>query len=108
MAEIRLSDLIKNKEEYKLKIEIIGRNREKIEKLNEKLTENKEKLKNIKHKLLLHYNQILNDGRDIRAKGLSWVIKSIWQLGHNIMFSSFPNFLDEKSIEFLYEVKYYR
>ena len=41
---------------------------------------------------------------DIRNEGLVWIIKAIWNLGENIIMSFFPNYLDQYSIDFLFNV----
>ena len=64
----------------------------------------REELDNIKKKLLLHYHILLNDGKDTRSEGLVWIIKSIWNLGENVIMSYLPNYLDEKCIKFLFHI----
>jgi len=114
--------------EQKLKIDtILLRHREemktkknfttiKIEKLNEQKIEIMKKLKacesdlkdfreernKIKKKLLLHYHNLLLEGKDTRKEGLSWIIKAIWNLKSNVLLSYMPKFLDNESIIFLF------
>ena len=114
--------------EQKLKIDtILLRHREemkskknfttmKIEKLNEQKIEIMKKLKacesdlkdfreernKIKKKLLLHYHNLLSEGKDTRKEGLSWIIKAIWNLKSNVLLSYLPKFLDNESIYFLF------
>ncbi len=81
------------------------------ENLKIKLLENKENTKKIKeemekikNKLMLHYHNLLNEGTDTRQEGLVWIIKSIWNLGHNVIMSYMPDYLDEKSVDFLFSI----
>ena len=88
----------------------------KIEKLNEQKIEIMKKLKacesdlkdfreernKIKKKLLLHYHNLLLEGKDTRKEGLSWIIKAIWNLKSNVLLSYLPKFLDNESIIFLF------
>ncbi len=67
-----------------------------------KLTQEHKKIVN---KLLHHYHRILNEGKDTRGQGLSWIIKSIFQLDSNVIFSHLPKFLDEQAVKFLFEVE---
>ena len=51
-----------------------------------------------------YYHKKLYEGMDIRNEGLVWIIKAIWNLGENIIMSFFPNYLDQYSIDFLFNV----
>jgi len=64
----------------------------------------KEEMESIRNKLMLHYHSLLSEGLDTRQEGLVWIIKSIWNLGHNVIMSYMPNYLDEKSIDFLFSI----
>jgi len=33
-----------------------------------------------------------------------WIIKAIWDIGHDILVSYIPNFLDDKAIAFIFQV----
>lgn len=78
--------------------------KQKVEELKVNMNSYKEDLKSIKNKLMLHYHKILNEGLDTRQEGLVWVIKAIWNLGHNVIMYYMPNYLDEKSIDFLFSI----
>jgi len=93
-----LKNDIENKKEAKEKLKL------KIEEIKNNLEAVKSELKSIKNKLMLHYHKILNDGLDTRAEGLIWVIKAIWNLGHNVIMTYIPSYLDEKAIDFLFSV----
>ena len=56
----------------------------------------------IKNELLIHYHKLLLEGKDTRKDGLSWIIKSIWNLKSNVVMSFIPKFLDNQSISFLF------
>ena len=127
ISKMDIIDPDKSKEQ-KLKIDtILLRHREemktkknftsiKIEKLNEQKIEIMKKLKayendlkdfreernKIKKKLLLHYHNLLLEGKDTRKEGLSWIIKAIWNLKSNVLLSYLPKFLDNQSISFLF------
>lgn len=81
-------------------------NQERINNIRERIKENKEVLKDIRFDLLNHYKKVLKEGKDLRSEGLCWIIKAIWGIGETVMFSYFPNFLDEKCVKFLFEVRF--
>ena len=105
--------LLRHREEMKTKKNFTSI---KIEKLNEQKIEIMKKLKacesdlkdfreernKIKKKLLLHYHNLLLEGKDTRKEGLSWIIKAIWNLKSNVLLSYLPKFLDNQSISFLF------
>ena len=57
-----------------------------------------------KNKLLKSYNKRLLEGIDTRQEGLVWIIKSIWNLGKEVVLSYLPKFLDEGLIKYLFDV----
>ena len=75
---------------------------DKINSCERDLNEFKEKYNVIKNELLVHYHKLLLEGKDTRRDGLSWIIKSIWNLKSNVIMSFLPKFLDVKSISFLF------
>lgn len=89
---------IENKKEAKEKLKI------KIEEVKSLIDAENVELKSIKNKLMLHYHKVLNEGLDTRQEGLIWIIKAIWNLGHNVIMYYMPNFLDEKAIDFLFSI----
>lgn len=92
--KILLSNL--KEEESKLLKDIYSNNLEK-ESLKSQIT-------TIKNNILMHLHKILKLGLDSRKEGLTWIIQYIWHLGERVHISLFPNFLDEKSIEYLFKV----
>ena len=74
----------------------------KLESCENDLKDFKERLNIIKNELLIHYHKLLLEGKDTRKDGLSWIIKSIWNLKSNVVMSFIPKFLDKKSISFLF------
>ena len=74
----------------------------KLESCERDLKEFKERLTFIKNDLLIHYHKLLLEGKDTRKDGLSWIIKSIWNLKSNVIMSFMPKFLDINSISFLF------
>ena len=91
----------REKEDLISKIEIIKKDViEKENEYKEKKMLLKEKIKNLSYS----YHKKLYEGLDIRNEGLVWIIKAIWNLGENIQMSFFPKFLDEKSIDYLFNI----
>jgi len=76
----------------------------KLQEIKENTKNIKEEMEQIRNKLMLHYHNLLNEGIDTRQEGLVWIIKSIWNLGHNVIMSYMPNYLDEKCIDFLFSI----
>ena len=74
----------------------------KLDSCEKDLKEFKERLNLIKNELLVHYHKLLLEGKDTRKEGLSWIIKSIWNLKSNVIMSFMPKFLDMNSISFLF------
>ena len=72
---------------------------------NKKLIENlNSDEKSLIKKQLVHYHKILNEGKDSRSEGLSWVIKAIWNCGSKVILSYLPKFLDELAIKYIFSV----
>eukprot|EP01017_Pseudomicrothorax_dubius_P044951 TRINITY_DN7682_c0_g1_i2.p1 TRINITY_DN7682_c0_g1~~TRINITY_DN7682_c0_g1_i2.p1 ORF type:complete len:477 (+),score=114.79 TRINITY_DN7682_c0_g1_i2:64-1494(+) len=44
---------------------------------------------------------LLKQGLDCRSQGLSWIIKSLWNLGEKVYEAQLPDFLDSKAKSFL-------
>lgn len=74
--------------------------------IKDKLTKMKEQRNEIKNILLVHYHKLLAEGRDTRKEGLIWIIKKIWALGSKVVVSYIPNFLDDKSIQYIFKVSF--
>ena len=74
----------------------------KLEACEKDLKDFKERQNVIKNELLIHYHKLLLEGKDTRKDGLSWIIKSIWNLKSNVVMSFIPKFLDNQSITFLF------
>ena len=92
-----LKKLLPNLKEEKNKFMFeLNENNLKIKNLNS--------LKNEKINILYkHYLNLLKEGKDKRAEGLSWIIKEIYLLGKNVLLSFLPEFLDESGINFLFK-----
>ena len=75
-----------------------------IKALNSELNELRKKDHIIVQKLMKHYEALLFKGKDTRNEGLIWIIKAMWGLGQNVPMQFIPNFLDFKSIEFLFKL----
>ena len=73
-----------------------------LESNNIEFEETKSKILDIKNDLMLHYHELLIDGRDSRSKGLTWIMIAIWNLGSEIFMSYMPSFLDPQLLEYLY------
>jgi hypothetical protein len=106
--QIQMEHIKREKDLQNLKIENMekSKNKQKIipklEEIKIKLDEIKDEYNLIKNRLLLHYHKILIEGRDTRQEGLIWIIKAIWNLGHNVTMYYIPSYLDEKSIDFIF------
>ena len=79
----------------------------KLKELNE-INQNLKKIHDNKKKeieeLYMHYLNILKDGKDTRAEGLSWIIREIFNLDKKVIISFFPKFLDKLCIKYLFEI----
>ncbi len=95
---LRIENDTKKEAKEKLKL--------KIEEIKGLLEVEKIELNSIKNKLMLHYHKVLNEGLDTRQEGLVWIIKAIWNLGHNVIMYYMPNYLDETAIDFLFSVSH--
>lgn len=73
-----------------------------IEYIHNKITELTNVYDSVKDELLKHYHCLLKDGKDTRSEGLSWIIKEIFSLGKKVILSYLPDFLDPKSVDFLF------
>ena len=96
-----LNKLKSDNDKYKLKKEEL---RNKSEDNKKKIKTYKEEMDGLRNKLLLHYHYLLSDGKDTRTEGLVWIIKSIWNLGQNVIMTYLPSYLDEKCINFLFSI----
>lgn len=96
LIEFKQENEEKTIEKEKLKI--------KAAELKEKIDDLKQEVENNKNKLLLHYHLLLREGKDTRNEGLVWIIKSIWNLGENVIMSYMPDYLDEICIDFLFSI----
>ena len=80
---------------------------DKLKELNE-INQNLKKMHDNKKKeieeLYMHYLNILKDGKDSRAEGLSWIIREIFNLDKKVIISFFPKFLDKLCIKYLFEI----
>ena len=54
--------------------------------------------------LYTHYLNILKEGKDTRAEGLSWIIREIFNLDKKVIISFFPKFLDKLCIKYLFDI----
>lgn len=51
-----------------------------------------------------YYVSLLSQGDDIRGKGLTWIIQTMWSIEFKVYKSMLPSQMDEKSKDFLLEV----
>ena len=93
-AKNKLNDL---REEYNI-------NLAKINKIDVKINDLKQELKKHRKIQYNYYEKILAKGIDSRFEGLSWVIKTIWNLGFDVNDCKFPSYLDDKGVKFLIKV----
>ena len=64
----------------------------------------KEQYISIKNALVVHYHNLLLEGKDSRNEGLTWIIKRIWRFNEEVILSYMPKFLDMKTIDYLFEI----
>ena len=100
----RENDVIEKQEELKKKIQLKEEQLVKLDELKSRGKSMQKELKEIKNELLVHYHNLLIEGKDTRKDGLVWLIKVIWDLGYDILISYLPTFLDDKSIAFIFQV----
>ena len=91
-------------ETLKLNIEKLKLYKLDFEKLKEQYKKSKNILDSKIQFLSDYYHKKLYEGLDIRNEGLIWIMKAIWNLDQEIILSYFPNFLDQISIDYLFEV----
>ena len=76
------------------------------EKQNELIKQCKEKktgIYKLRHQLLNIYHLNLYEGLNFRTDGLATLIRSIWNLGVNVDVNYMPPYLDNSSIDYLFE-----
>jgi len=97
-------DLIEKKNDLHLKREKKDVLRGKLDTVISSIDKLKSDLDNVTTMLMLYYHKILNEGTDIRTEGIIWVIKAIWNLGLPIIPGYLPNFIDEQTVVYLFNV----
>lgn len=75
-----------------------------LEKVDAHMERARSRLTKVNNLLNEHYHNILSKGVDTRAEGIVWVMKAIFRIGKTVILSFLPTFLDEKAIEYLFEV----
>ena len=91
-------------ETLKLNLEKLKMYKLDLEKLKEEYKKKKIILESKIKYLSDYYHKKLYEGIDIRNEGLIWIMKAIWNLDQEIILSYFPTFLDQISIDYLFEV----
>ena len=103
-----LNSKIHKREEIKAEkeksLQIINQTEKELSELKVKIKEKKQFVTETTNKLMLHYQQLLYDGSDVRQEGLIWIIKAIWNLGKNVPMEYFPSFLDFQAVDYLFTV----
>ena len=74
---------------------------EEIRELDAEISKIKAEIEEEKQKLVVHYHNLLREGKDTRSEGLVWIIKAIWRLKKTILPTFLPNFLDDELIRFI-------
>ena len=72
--------------------------------LNITIDKQKNELDSVTTTLMHYYHKCLNEGTDIRNEGLIWAIKAIWNLDHSVIPGYLPNFIDENTVVYLFDV----
>eukprot|EP00831_Metopus_contortus_P054062 TRINITY_DN4547_c0_g1_i5.p1 TRINITY_DN4547_c0_g1~~TRINITY_DN4547_c0_g1_i5.p1 ORF type:complete len:440 (-),score=74.86 TRINITY_DN4547_c0_g1_i5:75-1394(-) len=97
--EFEISQLRTQQSSFKKEIHS---NSEELKKIYSEIIELKNELGEVKSMQTAYYHALLYEGTDPRHEGLIWIIKVIWQLGHNVNLSKMPPFIDEKGVVFLF------
>ena len=100
-----------NKEKEKNILSNIGTISKQKDDIHTKLNEVNEELKIVHNnrkvlidQLYKHYLSLLKEGKDSRKEGLAWIIMEIFYLNKKILFSNFPNYLDNDCIHYLFKM----
>ena len=100
-----------NREKEKNIISNIEKISKQKEDIHKKLNEVNEELKIVHNnrkvlidQLYKHYLGLLKEGKDSRKEGLAWIIMEIFYLNKKILFSNFPNYLDNECIHYLFKI----
>jgi hypothetical protein len=100
-----------NKEKEKNILSNIGTISKQKDDIHTKLNELNEELKIVHNnrkvlidQLYKHYLSLLKEGKDSRKEGLAWIIMEIFYLNKKILFSNFPNYLDNDCIHYLFKM----
>ena len=100
-----------NKEKEKNILSNIGTISKQKDDMHTKLNEVNEELKIVHNnrkvlidQLYKHYLSLLKEGKDSRKEGLAWIIMEIFYLNKKILFSNFPNYLDNDCIHYLFKM----
>ena len=101
---------IQREERLKYIKQNITTNEEKLKTLEEKQKELIQQCKDkktiiykLRHQLLNIYHINLYEGLNFRSDGLATLIRSIWNLGVNVDVNYMPSYLDNSSIDYLFE-----
>lgn len=90
--------------EIKEEIEFIKQN---IDEISRDIDKKQSELCVLKEMLFQYYHNVLENGKEFRNEGLSWVVRAIWNLGSDVKISKMPSYLDKDSIYYLINVKKY-
>ncbi|CAD8044038.1 unnamed protein product [Paramecium primaurelia] len=87
-----------SKKAYKQKILF---NQKTLDQIDQDIHTKKKENKSFSRCLVSFYYQILKNGQDVRATGIAWVISKLISLSEKCHYSSMPDYLDQKSKEYL-------
>ena len=91
------------KENIKIKEEELKQLEEKQNKLIEECKDKKTGIYKLRQQLLNIYHINLYEGLNFRTDGLATLIRSIWNLGVNVDINYMPSYLDNLSIDYLFD-----
>ena len=83
--------------------ELLQKLQEKKNIMNETIKELKSKIKENKINLIKLYHLSLYEGLDFRYEGLSYIIRSIWNLGVDVDLKYMPRYLDKILVNYLFD-----
>ncbi|CAD8140295.1 unnamed protein product [Paramecium octaurelia] len=76
-------------------------NKKTLEQIDSDIQIKKKENKNLQRCLINFYFQVLKNGQDVRNTGIAWVVSRLNSLNEKSSYSCFPEYLDQKSKEFL-------
>lgn len=74
-----------------------------VVKVELQIEKSNEEIKKVQDLLLIHYHDLLKEGKDTRGSGLIWIMMAIWNLGCEVFMSYMPKYLDHHLVSYLFK-----